>query len=53
VDQTAWLERIGAIRQWQASGIRAPHKPLLVLYALGQSNAPGRVECDSPTRSSR
>lgn len=29
-----WLERIGGIRQWHIGGTRAPHKPLLVLYAL-------------------
>lgn len=29
-------ERLTALRQYQASGERAPHKPLLVLLALGQ-----------------
>ncbi|MFD0315992.1 phosphorothioated DNA-binding restriction endonuclease [Streptomyces flavalbus] len=31
-----WLERVGRLRQWSRSGVRAPHKPLLLLYALGQ-----------------
>ncbi|MER6628816.1 phosphorothioated DNA-binding restriction endonuclease [Streptomyces sp. NPDC000987] len=31
-----WLERIAKLRQWGRSGTRAPHKPLLLLYALGR-----------------
>ncbi|KOX01307.1 phosphorothioated DNA-binding restriction endonuclease [Streptomyces sp. NRRL B-3648] len=31
-----WLERIAKLRQWARSGTRAPHKPLLLLYALGR-----------------
>lgn len=31
-----WLERTGKLRQWTRSGTRAPHKPLLLLYALGR-----------------
>ncbi|MGZ3100652.1 phosphorothioated DNA-binding restriction endonuclease [Streptomyces sp. H72] len=31
-----WLERIAQLRQWTRSGTRAPHKPLLLLYALGR-----------------
>jgi putative restriction endonuclease len=31
-----WLERVAAIRQWSRGGIRAPHKPLLILYAIGR-----------------
>ncbi|MEU0246077.1 phosphorothioated DNA-binding restriction endonuclease [Streptomyces sp. NPDC006235] len=31
-----WLERIANLRQWTRSGTRAPHKPLLLLYALGR-----------------
>ncbi|GGV29223.1 HNH endonuclease [Streptomyces longisporoflavus] len=31
-----WLERIAKLRQWSRNGIRAPHKPLLLLYALGR-----------------
>lgn len=31
-----WLERTAKLRQWARSGTRAPHKPLLLLYALGR-----------------
>lgn len=31
-----WVERVGNLRQWAQNGARAPHKPLLVLYALGR-----------------
>ncbi|WP_340560032.1 phosphorothioated DNA-binding restriction endonuclease [Streptomyces sp. GSL17-111] len=31
-----WLGRIAALRQWTRDGARAPHKPLLLLYALGR-----------------
>lgn len=31
-----WLERTAKLRQWRRSGTRAPHKPLLFLYALGR-----------------
>ncbi|THA59607.1 restriction endonuclease [Streptomyces sp. A0958] len=31
-----WLERTAKLRQWTRSGARAPHKPLLVLYALAR-----------------
>ena len=31
-----WIERIGNLRQWTNNGVRAPHKPLLMLYALGR-----------------
>ncbi len=31
-----WLERTAKLRQWSRSGARAPHKPLLLLYALGR-----------------
>lgn len=31
-----WVERVCGIRQWSSQdGTRAPHKPLLLLYALG------------------
>ena len=30
------VERLTALRQYQGNGQRAPHKPLLVLLALGQ-----------------
>ncbi|MCX5051981.1 HNH endonuclease [Streptomyces sp. NBC_00201] len=31
-----WLERTAKLRQWTRNGTRAPHKPLLLLYALGR-----------------
>ncbi|MGY0068385.1 phosphorothioated DNA-binding restriction endonuclease [Streptomyces sp. QTS137] len=31
-----WLERAANLRQWTRGGSRAPHKPLLLLYALGR-----------------
>jgi putative restriction endonuclease len=31
-----WLERTAKLRQWSGNGTRAPHKPLLLLYALGR-----------------
>jgi putative restriction endonuclease len=31
-----WLERTTRLRQWTRNGTRAPHKPLLLLYALGR-----------------
>jgi putative restriction endonuclease len=30
-----WAERVSRLRQWSQRGKRAPHKPLLLLYALG------------------
>ncbi|MEV7005871.1 phosphorothioated DNA-binding restriction endonuclease [Streptosporangium sp. NPDC051022] len=31
-----WVERVAGIRRWSKGGERAPHKPLLLLYALGR-----------------
>ncbi|MFV8129163.1 phosphorothioated DNA-binding restriction endonuclease [Streptomyces syringium] len=31
-----WMERVRNLRQWSQNGVRAPHKPLLLLYALGR-----------------
>ncbi|PZG93382.1 restriction endonuclease [Streptomyces sp. NTH33] len=31
-----WLERTAMLRQWTRNGTRAPHKPLLLLYALAR-----------------
>jgi hypothetical protein len=31
-----WLGRIAKVRQWTRNGTRAPHKPLLLLHALGR-----------------
>jgi putative restriction endonuclease len=36
VDEGSAIERLTALRQYQGDGKRAPHKPLLVLLALGQ-----------------
>ncbi|MEV0660052.1 phosphorothioated DNA-binding restriction endonuclease [Actinomadura luteofluorescens] len=30
-----WVERVTGVRRWSRGGERAPHKPLLLLYALG------------------
>ncbi|MCX4907002.1 phosphorothioated DNA-binding restriction endonuclease [Streptomyces sp. NBC_00878] len=40
-----WLERAAKLRQWNRNGTRAPHKPLLFLYALGrfQQDADGEL----------
>ncbi|MEV4432162.1 phosphorothioated DNA-binding restriction endonuclease [Streptomyces sp. NPDC049585] len=40
-----WLERTAKLKQWSRSGVRAPHKPLLLLYALGryQQDADGEL----------
>ncbi|MGX4733242.1 phosphorothioated DNA-binding restriction endonuclease [Kitasatospora griseola] len=40
-----WLERVAKLRRWTSSGVRAPHKPLLLLYALGsyQRDADGEL----------
>lgn len=35
-DGKAWLERVAAIRAWSRDGVRAPHKPLLLLWVLGR-----------------
>ncbi len=39
-----WLERAAGLRQWRRDGVRAPHKPLLLLYALGRFQADGEGE---------
>ncbi|MFH8369746.1 phosphorothioated DNA-binding restriction endonuclease [Streptomyces sp. NPDC018031] len=31
-----WIERVRGLRQWSQNGRRAPHKPLLLLYALAR-----------------
>ena len=36
-----WIERVEQLRRWTRSGERAPHKPLLLLYALGRYQADG------------
>lgn len=41
MEGTGALARLTALRQYQGDGKRAPHKPLLVLLALGQMNSAG------------
>ena len=36
-----WLDRIASVRRWEQNGYRAPHKPLLILYALGHHQRHG------------
>lgn len=31
-----WLARVAGIKQWQSAGLRAPHKPLLLLSSLAR-----------------
>ena len=47
-----WLERVAKLRQWSRSGARAPHKPLLLLYALGrfQQDAEGELRYSAVER---
>ena len=35
-DSNEWARRVTTLRQWQQAGERAPHKPLLLLYAIGR-----------------
>jgi putative restriction endonuclease len=39
-----WIERLTALRQYQHNGRRVPHKPLLVLLALGRLANTGSSE---------
>jgi len=36
-----WLAKVANLRQWQRGGERAPHKPLLLLLALGRLQRTG------------
>ena len=36
-----WEQRVAGIRAWSKGGVRAPHKPLLLLYALGRLQTSG------------
>ncbi|MFE0459134.1 phosphorothioated DNA-binding restriction endonuclease [Kitasatospora sp. NPDC058965] len=40
-----WLDQVAKLRRWSGNGVRAPHKPLLMLYALGsyQQDADGAL----------
>ncbi|WP_316519964.1 phosphorothioated DNA-binding restriction endonuclease [Kitasatospora brasiliensis] len=31
-----WLDQVVRLKRWTKDGVRAPHKPLLLLYALGR-----------------
>ncbi|MFD8520236.1 phosphorothioated DNA-binding restriction endonuclease [Streptomyces capillispiralis] len=39
-----WVERAAELRQWSKGAARAPHKPLLLLYALGRFQQDGDGE---------
>jgi putative restriction endonuclease len=39
-----WVERLSALRQYQHNGKRVPHKPLLMLMALGRLAETGSSE---------
>jgi putative restriction endonuclease len=39
-----WVDRLSSLRQYQHNGKRAPHKPLLVLMALGRLAETGSSE---------
>jgi hypothetical protein len=41
---TAMLDRFASLRQHQSDGRRSPHKPLLVLLALGRLTSTGRSD---------
>ncbi len=52
-ERARWLERVLGVKQWAQGGDRAPHKPLLVLFALGRlqrtgSSAVAFAEADDP-----
>ena len=36
MDRETIIQKFETLRQWQRAGERAPHKPLLVLYAIGE-----------------
>ena len=41
-ERAHWLDRVASIRRWSRGGERAPHKPLLLLYALGRLQRTGQ-----------
>jgi putative restriction endonuclease len=40
-DHDVWLDRVNRIRRWSRGSERAPHKPLLLLYAIGRLQRTG------------
>lgn len=38
-----WADRFAKVRRWSRGGERAPHKPLLLLYALGHFQRQGEA----------
>lgn len=40
-ERARWLELVLGVNQWSKGGERAPHKPLLLLYALGRLQRTG------------
>jgi putative restriction endonuclease len=38
---TRWIKRVTSLNQWRRNGERAPHKPLLLLYAIGRLQGTG------------
>ena len=50
-----WLRRVATLHQWSRGGERAPHKPLLLLYAIGRLEQTGQAsvsftEAEEPLR---
>jgi len=43
-EHAGWVEQLSAIRQYQHQGKRVPHKPLLLLLALGRLSETGSSE---------
>ncbi|MEV6822309.1 phosphorothioated DNA-binding restriction endonuclease [Nocardiopsis dassonvillei] len=38
-----WTQRLGSVKRWSRAGVRAPHKPLLLLYALAHHQRHGNA----------
>ena len=55
LEENPWLRRVSAIDHWSRGGERAPHKPLLLLYAIGRLQQTGSAsvsfdEAEAPLR---